>query len=124
MLDRVNKEAEYRERLQELHQHISACKERITSEEAFGVAAQKRREAAVTDLTEGRDELQEFLQKRQALDRACHAVLQAQERDKGQELTDAFVDARIKAVWQVVEGVADAIRTLHPRYVPGSKSKE
>ena len=64
------------------------------------------------------------MDKRQALDKACHAVLQAQERDKGHELTDAFVDARIKAVWQVVQGVADAIRTLHSRYTPGSNSSE
>lgn len=73
---------------------------------------------------QGRAELQVYLDKRQVLDRACHAVLAAQERDKGQELTDAFVDARIKAVWHVVAGVADAIRLLYPRYAPGSKSKE
>ena len=123
-LDRANKEAEHRERLMELQTHIADCRTRIDNEKAFGSAAQKRRTDAVSDLAEGRQELTEYLDKRQSLDRACHAVLQAQERDKGQELTDAFVDARIKAVWQVVEGVADAIRTLHPRYAPGSDSKE
>lgn len=55
VLDRVNKEAEYRERLQELQQHIASCKERIVSEEAFGAGAQKRREQAVTDLHEVRN---------------------------------------------------------------------
>lgn len=54
ILDRVNKEAEYRERLQELQQHITACKERIVSEEAYGSAAQKKRESAVQDLSEVR----------------------------------------------------------------------
>ena len=73
---------------------------------------------------QGRIELQGYLERRQALDRACHAVLAAQERDKGQELTDAYVDARIRAVWQVVAGVADAIRRLNDRYAPGSTSKE
>ena len=115
-LDRVNKEAEHRERLLELQTHISDCQTRIHNEQTFGNAAQTRRADAVSDLALGRVELTNYLDKRQALDRACHAVLQAQERDKGQELTDAFVDARIKAVWQVVEGVADAIRMLHSRY--------
>ena len=124
LLDRVNKEAEYRERLQDLQQHIAACKERITSEEAFGAGARQRREEAASDLDDGRKELQGYLQRRQALDRACHAVLAAQEMDKGQELTDAYVDARIRVVWEVVAGVADAIRGLHDRYVPGSNSKE
>ena len=54
VLDRVNKEAEHRERLQELQQHISACKERIVSERAFGAGAEERREQAVSDLTEVR----------------------------------------------------------------------
>jgi len=124
LLDRVNKEAEHRERLRELQQHIASCKERIASEEAFGAGARRRREQAAADLSEGRIELQGYLEQRQALDRACHAVLAAQERDKGQELTDAYVDARIKAVWQVVAGVADAIRLLSKRYIPGSNSKE
>lgn len=124
LLDRVNKEAEHRERLQELQQHIASCKERIVNEETFGNSARRRREEAATDLDEDRTELQRYLERRQALDRACHDVLAAQERDKGQELTDAYVDARIKAVWQVVAGVADAIRGLHDRYGPGSKSIE
>lgn len=124
LLDRVNKEAEHRERLQELQQHIASCKERIVNEEEFGASAHGRREEAATDLDDDRTELQGYLERRQALDRACHDVLAAQERDKGHELTDAYVDARIKAVWQVVAGVADAIKGLHDRYGPGSKSRE
>ena len=81
-------------------------------------------EPTFKSLLQGRSELQSYLERRQALDRACHAVLAAQERDKGQELTDEFVDARIKAVWQVVAGVAESIRLLYPRYAPGSNSKE
>ena len=51
-------------------------------------------------------------------------MLAAQERDRGQELTDAYVDERIRAVWQVVTGVADAIKGLAERYAPGQESKE
>lgn len=124
LLDRVNKEAEHRERVSELQTHIAACQERIASEEAFGNSALQRREEAAKNLSEGRSELQWYLERRQALDKACHAVLAAQERDAGQELTDAYVDARIKAVWQVVAGVADAIRRLHDRYTAIENSKE
>ncbi len=123
-MDWMNKKAEHSDRLLELMRLVGACEDRIHNEEVFGEAAQKRRTDAVSDLADGRQELTRYLDKRQALDKACHAVLQAQERDKGHELTDAFVDARIKAVWQVVQGVADAIRTLHSRYTPGSNSSE
>lgn len=148
-----------------------------------------------------RAELAAFLERRSALDAACHEVLAAQERDRGQQLTDAHVDARIRwvlvlgrvlvtaagvamrscvrrrpaarpsagrpagdangqhspraphpspgptlpyrprppspplpppslsfatrsAVWQVVTGVADAIRLLHDRYAPDARSRE
>ena len=124
LLDRVNKEAEHRERIQDLQQHIASCDERIAGEEVFAAGTRRRRQEAAANLDDGRAELQGYLDRRQALDRACHSVLAAQERDKGQELTDEYVDARIKAVWQVVAGVADAIRGLHDRYAPGSTSKE
>jgi hypothetical protein len=130
-----------------------------------------------------RAELAAFLERRTALDRACHDVLTAQERDRDQHLTDAHVDQRIRwgawlggcrlcgvsaakacslrfanplasqlpapdarrcchecqhasdapppwhflfcrAVWQVVTGVAEAIRLLHDRYAPDAQSKE
>jgi hypothetical protein len=43
-----------------------------------------------------RAELAAFLERRTALDRACHDVLTAQERDRDQHLTDAHVDQRIR----------------------------
>ncbi|EFN58214.1 hypothetical protein CHLNCDRAFT_50618 [Chlorella variabilis] len=100
LLDRVNKEAEHRERLQELQQRIAAGQERI-----------------------GRSELAAFLERRSQLDAACHDVLTAQERDRDQQLTEVHVDQRIRAVWQVVTCVADAIRLLHDRYAPDAQSK-
>lgn len=124
ILDRVNKEAEHRERLHELQSHITACRERILSEETFGAGAQRRREEAASNLAQGRSELQSHLERRQALDTACHAVLAAQERDKGHDLTDEYVDARIRAVWHVVSGVADAIRGLSERYTSGPDAVE
>lgn len=54
LLDRVNKEAEHRERLRELQQHIAACKDRIASEEAFGTSTRRRREEAAAALSEVR----------------------------------------------------------------------
>jgi hypothetical protein len=45
-----------------------------------------------------RSELSSFLERRAALDRACHDVLAAQERDRDQQLTEAHVDQRIRWV--------------------------
>jgi len=43
-----------------------------------------------------RSEMASFLERRSALDKACHDVLTAQERDRDQQLTDAHVDQRIR----------------------------
>ncbi|KAL4443541.1 hypothetical protein ABPG75_011278 [Micractinium tetrahymenae] len=124
LLDKVNKEAEHRERLQELQQRIAQGHERILSEEGFLADARKRHDDLAADLEAVRGEMAAFLERRSSLDRACHNVLSAQERDRDQELTDAHVDQRIRAVWQVVTCVADAIRLLHDRYAPDAQSRE
>ncbi|PRW56682.1 hypothetical protein C2E21_4574 [Chlorella sorokiniana] len=124
LLDKVNKEAEHRQRLQELQQRVATGQERIFTEEGFLADARKRHDSLAADLAEVRGEQAAFLERRAALDRACHDVLTAQERDRDQQLTDAHVDQRIRAVWQVVTGVADAIRLLHDRYAPDAQSRE
>lgn len=58
--------------------------------------ARRRHDELAADLGAVRSELASFLERRSALDRACHDVLTAQERDRDQTLTDAHVDARIR----------------------------
>ena len=48
----VNKEAEHRERLQDLSQRVVAARERIASEEGFMPAARKRREEGESELAQ------------------------------------------------------------------------
>ena len=66
------------------------------AEEGFLADARRRHDELSADLEGVRGELAAFLERRAALDRACHDVLTAQERDRDQALTDAHVDARIR----------------------------
>lgn len=71
------------------------------AEEGFLAESRKRSDELAADLAEVRTELAAFLERRSELDRACHDVLTAQERDRDQQLTEAHVDHRIR--WERFE---------------------
>jgi hypothetical protein len=138
-LDRVNKEADFRQRLIEADSHRESCLHQVETEELYLQSAKRRREKAEQELDLARQMLEENRKKREELITACTAVLEAQEKDavaamhadpeKNADTYLMVMDAevlqeRIFSVLDLMKRVVDIINQMHARYDPAKRSAE